>query len=376
MKITRSSKCSVKFATRAKRLELQKVLTEYGRVVNIFIGHFWKSEEKISKTKLLKPIVDIPKNSWLSARLRKVAAREALDMISATRERWKDKPEKMVMPVHKGKRMYVSCTIAELQEPKSSKSFDGWLHLASIGNKISMDIPIKFHRQYNRFCVKGKRLNSYIVTDSYVQFVFEIDTGPKKEGKNCIGIDTGINALASLSTGEQLGTDIKAHIERVKRCKQGSKGKERARRALKQRIDETAKEIAKKDVDLIVVEKLKKMGHNARLKGRLSRNMRSSIGTWNWKYWLGRLEQQCEANRISFRTVSPYYTSQTCPCCGYVDAKNRDGEMFQCRKCGHADNADLNASRNILSRFLTGQYGACYKPKEESKLERPVLSSF
>ena len=367
MKINRSSKCSVKFATRTKRMELDSVLKEYGRVVNIFIEHFWKSEEKVSKTNLLKPIVDLPKDSWLSARLRKVAAREALDMISATRERWKDKPEKMVMPVHKGKRMYVSCTIAELQLPKSSKSFDGWLHLASIGNKISMDIPIKFHRQYNRFCIKGKRLNSYIITDSYVQFVFEIDTGPKKDGKNCIGIDTGINALASLSTGEQLGTDIKAHIERVKRCKQGSKGKERARRALKQRIDETAKEVVRKDIDLIVVENLKKMGHQAKLKRRLSKNIRRSIGTWNWKYWLGRLEQQCEANRVSFRTVSPYYTSQTCPCCGYVNSENRSGEKFQCQKCSHTDNADLNASRNILNRFLTGQYGACYKPKNEEK---------
>ena len=367
MQINRSSKCSVKFATRAKRMELDSVLKEYGRVVNIFIEHFWKSEDKFSKNNLLKPIVDIPKDSWLSARLRKVAAREALDMISATRERWKGKPEKMVMPVHKGKRMYASCTIAELQEPKKTTGFDGWLHLASIGNKVSIDIPIKFHKQYNRFCSKGKRLNSYIITNSYIQFVFEIDTGPKKDGKNCIGIDTGINALASLSTGEQLGTDIKVHIERVKRCKQGSKGKERARRALKQRIDETAKEVVKKDIDLIVVENLKKIGHQAKLKRRLSKNIRRSIGTWNWKYWLGRLEQQCEQNRVSFRTVSPYYTSQTCPCCGYVDGKNRDREMFHCRNCGHADNADLNASRNILSRFLTGQYGACYKSKDERK---------
>lgn len=217
MKINRSSKCSIKFATKAKKDELNAVLKEYGRVVNIFINHFWNLTEKIDKTKLLKPIVDLPKDTWLSARLRKVAAREALDMISATRERWKNELSKMKMPVHKGKRMYVSCTIAELQEPKSSKSFNGWLHLASIGNKISIDIPIKFHRQYNRFCVKGKRLNSYIITDSYVQFVFEIETGAKKDGKNCIGVDTGINALASLSTGEQLGTDIKECIERVKR---------------------------------------------------------------------------------------------------------------------------------------------------------------
>jgi IS605 OrfB family transposase len=324
---------------------------------------------------LLKPIVDLPKDSWLSARLRKVAAREALDMISATKERWKNQPNKMVMPVHKGKRMYVSCTIAELQKPKSTRSFDGWLHLASIGNKISINIPIKFHRQYNRFCVKGKRLNSYIITDSYVQFVFEIETGAKKEGKNCIGVDTGINALASLSTGEQLGTDIKRHIERVKRCRQGSKGKERARRALKQRIDEVAKQTVNKDIDLIVVESLKNLGHKTKLKRRLSKNIRRSIGTWNWKYWLNRLEMACEANRVSFRQVTPYYTSQICPSCNHTDRGNRSGEIFQCQKCGYTDNADINASRNILNRFLTGKYGSCYKPKIEAELVCPVLSS-
>jgi len=361
MNILRSTKCSTKFATQKKKDELQSVLQEYGRVVNTFVDHFWTKPLK-SKTELLKPIVDIPQ-TWLSARLRKVAAREALDMISASKERWKDKPNKLVKPVHKGKRMYVSCTIAELTEAKHTPEFDAWLHIASVGNKITMDVPIKFHKHYNWLCAKGKRLNSYIVTENYIQFVFETETGPKKTGKNCIGIDTGINALASLSTGQQLGKDIKQAIERIKRCEHGSNGQLRAKRSLRQRIDEVAKQIVHiKDLDLIVVEKLKDMGKNSKLKRRLSRNIRRSIGAWNWRYWLGRLEQQCEWNRISFRAVLPFNTSITCPCCGHVDRGNRDGEIFHCQKCGHAGNADLNASWNVLSRFLTGPYGAGYKP--------------
>lgn len=358
MKITRSTKCSLKFATVKKRQELQSVLDEYGQVVNVFIKSFWNNPVK--KTELLKPIVDIP-NTWLSARLRKAAAREALDMISAIRERWKQKPDKMVMPTHKGQRMYVSCTIAELTGSKQSTEFNAWLHLASIGNKTILDLPIKFHKHYNKLCAKGKRLNSYIITPEYVQFVFEIDTGKKKDGKKCLGIDTGINALASLSTGQQLGTDIKDNIERVKRCSQGSKGQQKARRALKQRIDEVAKEVIHQNIDLIVVEALKNLGKNSKLKRRLSKNIRRSIGTWNWRYWLKRLEQCCEDNRVSFRSVSPQYTSQTCPACGYVDRRNRKGEVFQCQECNHTDNADINASRNILLRFLTGPYGAGYK---------------
>ena len=361
MKLIRSTKCSLKFSTQKKKNDLSIILEEYSKVVNIFINYFWLNPDKATKGELLKPVVDIPM-TWLSARLRKVAAREGIDMINASKLRWK---EKAVIPVHKGDRMYVSCTIADLIPSKDS-TFDAWLHLASIGNKMIMDLPIKYHKHFNNYNNIGKRLNSYLITKNYVQFSFEIVTLPKKEGKKCIGIDTGINALASLNNGNQYGKDIKSCIERVKGCKQNSKGQGIARRALKQRIDEIAKEILIKETpDLIVVERLKKMGDKSKAKRLLAKSIRRSIGTWNWKYWLKRLEAQCEINRISFRNVAPYYTSTTCPVCGQSDRGNRNGELFLCLNCGHTDNADINAGKNILNRFLTGQYGVCYKEMNE-----------
>ncbi len=356
-------------------LDLTTILNEYGKVVNIFIQYFWSNPEKASKVLLLKDIVDIPE-TWLSARLRKVAAREAIDMVLATKERWKDKPAKMVMPVHKGNRMYVSSTIADLVPTKNSgyktedsRLFDAWLHIASVGNRMIIDLPIKYHKHFNKYNNIGKRLNSYIITKNYVQFSFEIITESKKEGLKCIGVDTGINALASVNNGNQYGKDIKGCIERVKRCKQKSNGYYVAKRALKQRIDEIAKEVIKvEDPDLIVVEKLKQIGNKSKERRLLSKNIRRSIGTWNWKYWLKRLEMQCELNRVSFRTVKPYYTSTTCPVCGHSDRGNRNGEVFLCLSCGHKDNADINAGKNILNRFLTGLYGARYKQENQEKL--------
>jgi IS605 OrfB family transposase len=359
MKIIRSSKCSLKFSTDSKLGQLRTVLSEYGKVVNIFIDYFWALDELPSKSKLLKPIVDIPKDTWLSARLRKVAAREAIDMILASRRRWKEKAKK---PIHKGKRMNVSCTIADLIPAQNATNFDTWLHLASIGNKTILDLPIKLHKHYLKWNQLGKRLNAYIITDKYVQFSFEIETGKKKEGKKVIGIDTGINALASVNNGKQYGLDIKYGIERVKRCKHGSNGQKQARRALKQRIDEiTIEVINTENPDLIVVEQLKNMGHKSKAKRLLAKNIRRSIGIWNWRYWLMRIEQQCETNRVSFRSVSPYYTSQTCPDCNHIDRKNRNGNEFKCLSCGHEDNADVNAALNIMNRFILGAYGTQYK---------------
>jgi len=410
MKITRSTKCSTKFATDKKKKELQTILKEYGKVVNIFIDYFWINPT--DKTQLLKPIVDIPKDSWLSARLRKVAAREALDMIGAVKNvfewnkdqiqstinalekrikntksdsrknrrkinNWYKKlkayKSKIVMiqphkPKHKGYKMSVSCTIGELQKPKKvTKDFDAWLHLASIGNKITIDIPIKFHKHYKELERKGQRLNSYIITKDYVQFCFERETGPKKEVKNIVGVDTGINALASTSDKLQFGKDIKGLIEKSKRCKKGSKGKQRAINTIKQRINEVAKEVIK-NKDLVIVEKLSNLNSNSKLKGRLSKNIRSSIGSWNYAYWLNRLEMNCEENRVSFRTVSPYNTSITCPVCNLADSRNRNGEVFKCQACGYTGNADINAALNIVQRFLTGKYGSCYKPENSQEL--------
>ena len=376
-------------------------MDEYGKVVNHFIGLFWS--KPVDKSELLKDVVN-SSDSWLSARLKKVAAREALDMVSSVKnvfgwnkqqlqnridqleKRIKKTPEttrenrrkinnwhkelkakkfKLAMvqphtPKHDGKRMSVSCTIADLQVAKDAQEFDAWLHLASIGNGVILDLPVRFHKQFNRLSEAGKRLNSYVITRDSVQFAFEIDTGSKKEVKHLIGVDTGINALSSTSDGKQFGKDIKKFIDRSKRCQKGSKGKQRAIRALRQRIDEVAKETVQ-GTDLIVVEQLSNLNESSKLKGRLSGNMRSSIGSWNYAYWLMRLEQQAEGNRVSFRSAPSYNTSRLCPACNHVDGMNRRGEVFLCQACGYTGNADINAARNILNRFITGKYGSCYK---------------
>ena len=363
MKVIRSTKCSVKFSTDKKKSKLNTILTEYSKVVNFFIDKFWQDLDNIPpKSKLLKPIVDLPINiTWLSARLRKVAAREAIDMILATKQRWKEKPEKISKPTHKGNRMYCSSTIADLIPSKQSTNFDAWLHLSSIGNKIILDLPIKYHKHFNKYNQLGKRLNSYIITKDYIQFSFEIETRTKKEGLKCVGIDSGINALASTSSNNQYGLDIKDYIERVKRCKHGSNGQKQARRSLKQRIDEIVIELfTRENPDLIVVERLKNLNQYLQFQIPIERLIFLVNRRLTFVFWLKRLEERCELNRVSFRSVSPH-TSQTCPRCNHVDRGNRKGEIFMCLKCGYTNNADINAGINILYRFLTGSYGTRYK---------------
>ena len=54
---------------------------------------------------------------------------------------------------------------------------------------------------------------------------------------------------------------------------------------------------------------------------------------------------------IAVSTVHAEYTSQQCSNCGYIDEENRKNqEEFVCLECGHTDNADNNASKNIKMR--------------------------
>lgn len=56
---------------------------------------------------------------------------------------------------------------------------------------------------------------------------------------------------------------------------------------------------------------------------------------------------------IAVSTVHSSYTSKMCPICGCIDDGNRPNqETFDCVECGHKDNADFNASKNIRNRVL------------------------
>jgi len=361
MKIQRSTRCSLKFSTENKRTVLREVLAEYSRIVNRFIEHFWQTGIP-KKAELLKPVVDLPKGqTWLSARLRKVAAREAIDMCLAARKRWDDEA---VMPTHQGRRMCLSSTIARLEKSEDTKEFDAWLLLRSIGRKIRLDLPVRFHRHLNHLAARGKRLESYVITDRDVTFAFEIEIGPKRTQGALLGLDTGMKVMAATSTGGLFGHDVWEILEAIKRCAHGSKRQRRLRRSLRQRMDEIAKEIFRTygDLRLLVVEGLKRMNYKTKVRRRLTRNMRRSLGAWVYRYWLSRVERGCEDNRVVFRSVPPAYTSQRCPACGHTGRGNRPTrDKFCCLSCGHTDHPDVVGGQNILDRFLSGPYGAGFQ---------------
>ena len=69
--------------------------------------------------------------------------------------------------------------------------------------------------------------------------------------------------------------------------------------------------------------------------------------------------------------VNPRHTSQRCSCCGHTAKENRvSQDVFRCQACGHEENADINAAKNILTVGQTGM--ACQANRISGRQQEPA----
>jgi len=99
----------------------------------------------------------------------------------------------------------------------------------------------------------------------------------------------------------------------------------------------------------IVVEGLGNVRDASLKKGK---DLRSKVHRWPYAQALFFLNYKAAAVGISVEKVNPRNTSRGCSACGYVSASNRKGLRFCCQKCGHKDDADRQASKNIRLRSV------------------------
>ena len=195
---------------------------------------------------------------------------------------------------------------------------------------------------------------------------------------SAVGIDLGITRFATLSTGESFApaNSLRTKHARLARYQRAMSRKTKfsnnwlkAKRKVsklhhtianirKDYLHKTSNTISKNHA-MIVIEDLKvrnmsksakglidKPGHNVKAKSGLNK----SILDQGWFEFRRQLEYKQAWRGGWVQTVPPQYTSQRCSCCGYVAKSNRTSQSrFECLNCGHAENADINAARNILA---------------------------
>jgi len=212
----------------------------------------------------------------------------------------------------------------------------------------------------------------------WVSFAVEVEGEPQAPGKLAIGVDAGVEKLATCSDGElhgniRAGRNGAAELRRAQRtlqrrrkvAKQSGKwdsrglarAKERVRRAhraAKNRRDNHNHHVANAIVEragLVVVEKLNVKGMMAK-GGARKKGLNRSLADASMRDLLTKLEYKSARAGVGFEEVPPHYTSQQCSRCGVMVKKELNVRHHWCPSCGEALDRDVNAARNILKRGL------------------------
>ena len=369
----RSSALTLKFATSKKLNTLDLVFDEYARAVNLYI-------DALNQTKELPKFTNFKVETWLSARLQQCAGKQATEIVKSTRKKDREIRFKKYKKIYKyflnkqRQTKFIGKKFNELNldykiKPRydgksinldnrfwslntSTNSFDYWVKLGSIGNKIGLFLPLKTHK-HNKQYVNWKRAGSCRLLRNNgkykIELIYEQTTPAIHKPNKILAIDAGINCLMSCSDGRQIGLELKQLLNELNQKQQKSKSYTRKLNQIHNYVRWCVNQLDWGNLSDLVIENLKYIQIST--KKRVNKATRKLLSKWNLGLWRKAIEQKCEANCVCLHSVEPKYTSQTCPRCGNVDKGNRKGILFRCTSCGYETNADLNASINILNRF-------------------------
>lgn len=217
---------------------------------------------------------------------------------------------------------------------------------------------------------KGELRNATItrVNNKYYMSVVtkQVRSVDIKNDDSQVGIDVGVSYFASLSDGTQIenprhtikyAKKLRVLSRSLNRKKKGSKSRDRARlrvSKMHEKLANTRRDFLHKqstkliqEFDTIVVEDL--IVKNMIKFGYLSKH----IADVSWSEFFNQLECKSNWNGNDFIKINPRFTSQKCSGCGAIDKKSRVSQSkFVCTSCGMVDNADINASNNILGEGI------------------------
>ncbi|MGK5094448.1 transposase [Deltaproteobacteria bacterium TL4] len=209
-----------------------------------------------------------------------------------------------------------------------------------------------------------------------IQVALEI-AEPQHPATAAIGVDMGIARFATFSDGEslkplnsfkklenKLAKEQKNLSRKVKFSNNWKKQKYKVTdihikiaNTRKDFLHKASNDLSKNHA-VIVLEDLKVSNMSASAKGTVENpgknvkaksGLNKSILDQGWYEFRRQLiyKQQWRGGKVIL--VPPKNTSRRCSVCGHTEEGNRPSQaLFLCLKCGHSENADVNAAKNIL----------------------------
>ena len=364
--LIRCTKVTTKFSNSGRIKNIDLFIDEYRKVLITFVDLLW-NEEKIPCL-LPKIFTDkIADSSWLSARMIQCIGKQASGIVRGTKKKNEqrkfiiDKLNKegkfkqarklqKVYDEHISEKPNIDNVECELDgrfvktDLNNTTSFDGWLVLTSIGNKMKIEIPFKKSEHFLKMEARGLMTSGIRLSKKNITFMFEIPKPKFVDTGKVLGIDIGqLNAI-SCSNGfeskvNKHGHDLNSINKIMSKRKRGSHGFMKCQEHRKNYINWTINQLNLDGVKCINREDIKNLRRGKRSSRKLSH--------WTYTDIFDKLDKFCCERGVLVNKVNPIYTSQRCSECGWTCKSNRKGKKFKCGKCSFTADSDLNASRNI-----------------------------
>lgn len=245
-----------------------------------------------------------------------------------------------------------------LAKPRKTNHFNWWLSITSLNARERVHLPLKGNPHIEK---RNELVNSfYLYKDKNNRWVVDIcEKRDYPEPKpipnlNIIGLDVGKICPAVLSNGQIFGTHVADIFNR-----KYSKIKEIRTERQKQKLLTNSKRLSKLEQNLTGFLKTE-LGKIANTISRTYSDcilihedlvLKNSPGDKRFPY---NLVINLLNRKMPCIAVHKAYTSQCCPCCGFVSSDNRiirNRTSFICRSCGVKYHADVVGAINIAERF-------------------------
>ncbi|MCX2818251.1 transposase [Haladaptatus sp. F3-133] len=260
------------------------------------------------------------------------------------------------------------------------------LRLEKIGwFKIRAERDVPTAGEIDEVILKKERTGEW-----YVSLVTSVEDTPKKpalseiEPENCVGVDLGITSYIHTSENLSVDTlDLSDEYDRYAREQRELDRKEhgsanwekqrqkvaKAKRAIKRKVLDYQHKITTwlvREYDVVAVENLdvKPMLETS----QSAKNKQDAA----WSRFIELLEYKANLHGTHVEKVNPDGTTKECAVCGVETDKPLWVREHSCPACGHTEDRDLNAAKNILNRGLK-QLGA---GRSESTPVQTALPTF
>jgi IS605 OrfB family transposase len=233
--------------------------------------------------------------------------------------------------------------------------------ILTLKGRIEVSIKYGGYREldYNR--VQGQADLIYKNGVFYLMIVVELPDADPIDVDGTIGVDLGITNLATTSDGKVYSgkkcNDVRAKYAKIKAILQKI-GTWNAKKHLK-KISGRERRF-KKDVNHCISKELVNSAKDTncsialedltgiRERTTVRKAQRDKHSKWAFSELRSFIEYKAKLLGVLVVLVDPRNTSRQCSVCGYTSKNNRKSQSdFVCCECGHAENADYNASKNI-----------------------------